>query len=55
MGCLGGSAIERLPSAQGVILETRNQLPHRAPCMKRASPSACVCAFLSLSLSLINK
>ena len=40
-----------LPSAQGVILETRNQVPRRAPCMQPASPSACVSAFLSLCLS----
>ena len=30
-GCLGGSAVEHLPSAQGVILETWDRVPHRAP------------------------
>ena len=40
------------PSAQGVILETRDQVPRRAPCMEPASPSACVSASLSLSLSV---
>ena len=36
-----------LPSAQGVILESRDRVPRRAPCMEPASPSACVCASLS--------
>ena len=40
------------PAAQGVILETRDQVPRQAPCMEPASPSACVSASLSLSLSL---
>ena len=43
------------PSAQGLILETQDQVPHRAPCMEPASPSACVSAPLSLSVSLMNK
>ena len=42
--------VERLPSAQAVILESRDQVPHRAPCMELAAPSACVSASLSLSL-----
>ena len=41
MGHLGGSAVER------VILEAWDQVPHRAPCMGPASPSA-----LSMPLSL---
>ena len=41
------------PSAQGVILETQDQVPRWAPCMEPASPSACVSA--SLSVSLMNK
>ena len=41
-----------LPSAQGLILETWDQVPHQAACMETASPSACVSASLSLSLSL---
>ena len=39
--------------AQGVILESQDQVPHRAPCMELASPSACVSA--PLSVSLMNK
>ena len=49
-GWLSGLA---LPSAQGVILETQNQVPHWASCMEAAFPSACVSA--SLSVSLMNK
>ena len=49
--CLGGSVVKRLPPAQGMILESWDQGPHRAPCMEPASPSACVSASLSLSLS----
>ena len=52
-GCLGGSAVEHLPSAQGVILES--QVPHQAPGMEPASLSAYVSACLSLSVSLMNK
>ena len=36
-GRLGGSAVWRLPSSQGVILETQDGVPHRAPCMEPAS------------------
>ena len=50
-GRLGGSAVEHLPSAQGVILGSRDRVPHRAPCMGPASPSACVSASLSVCLS----
>ena len=39
------------PSAQGVILETQDRVPHRAPCMGPASPSASVSASLSLYVS----
>ena len=49
-GWLSGLA---LPSAQGVILETRDGVLRWAPCMEPASPSACVSA--SLSVSLMNK
>ena len=52
LGRLGCSVVERLPLAQGLILESWDRVPHRAPCMEPASPSACVSAFLSLSLSL---
>ena len=51
MGCLGGSAVERPPSAQGVILETRDRVPRRAPCMEPASPFAYVSACLSFCVS----
>ena len=37
------------PSAQDVILETGDRVPRRAPCMKSASPSACVSAPLYVS------
>ena len=30
-GSLGGAVVWRLPLAQGVILETRDRIPHRAP------------------------
>ena len=52
VGCLGGSEVERLLLAQGMILEYWDRVPHQAPCMESASPSTCVSA--SLSLSLIN-
>ena len=48
-------------SAQGVILETQNQVLRWDPCIEPASSSACVCVCVSLSLchalsvSLINK
>ena len=47
-GSLGGAAVWRLPLAQGMILETRDRIPRRAPCVEPASPSACVSASLSL-------
>ena len=53
MGSLGGATVWRLPLAQGVILETRDRIPRRAPCLEPASPSACVSA--SLSVPLMNK
>ena len=52
-GRLGGSVVEHLPLAQGMILESQDRVPHRASCMEPASPSACVSA--SLSVSLMNK
>ena len=39
-GSLGGSAVERVPLAQGVILESRHRVPHWAPRVEPASPSA---------------
>ena len=43
---------QRLPLAQGVILESWGGVPHQAPGLEPASLSACVPASLSLSLSL---
>ena len=48
-GRLGSSAVEHLPSAQGMILESQNQVPHWAPCMESASPSAYMSASLCVS------
>ena len=53
LGHLGGSVVERLPSAQGVIPESWDRVPHWAPSREPASPSAYVSA--SISVSLINK
>ena len=49
MGCLGGSVVERLLLAQGVILGSWDQVLHQAPHREPASPSACV------SVTLMNK
>ena len=53
-GSLGGSAVQRLPLARGMILESWDQVPRPAPGMEPASPSARVSASLSLSLSLCD-
>ena len=50
MGHLGGSAVDSLPLAQGIIPQSRDQVPHQAPYGEPASPSACVSASLSVSL-----
>ena len=47
MGHLDGSVVEYL--AQGVILGSWDQVPHRAPHREPASPSACVSASLCVS------
>ena len=52
-GCLGGSAVEHLPLAQGMILGSGYQVPHPASCSEPASSSAYVS--VSLSVSLVNK
>ena len=39
-GSLGGSVVWRLPLAWGMVLESRDQVPHRAPGMGPASPFA---------------
>ena len=49
-GCLDGSAVERLPSAQGMIPGFRDRVPCGASCMKLVFPLACVSA-LSVCLS----
>ena len=38
-----------LPSVQGVILGSRDQVPHQAPCMEPTSSSAYVSASLCIS------
>ena len=53
-GSLGGSAVWRLPLSQGAILQSWDRVPHWAPCMEPASPSAWVSSSLSVS-SRINK
>ena len=50
-GPLGGSVVELLPSAQGVIPESWDPVLHLAPCENPASPSAYVSASLSMCLS----
>ena len=54
-GSLGGLEVEHLPLAQGVIPESQDQVPQRAPCMEPASPSACVSAPLSLSVCVSHE
>ena len=48
-GRLGGSVVECLPLAQGMILESWDPVPHQAPGRESASPSAYVSASLCLS------
>ena len=43
-GSLGGSAVEHLPSAQGITLGPRDRVPCQAPSMEPAPPSAWVSA-----------
>ena len=50
-GSLGGSAVSRLPLAQGMIPESQDGVPHWAPCMEPASPSA----YVSASLCVFHK
>ena len=52
MGCVGGSVVECLPLAQVVIPGSWDQVPHQAPCIEPASPSAYA---PSPTLSLMNK
>ena len=53
LGHLCGLAVERLPSAQGMILESGDQVPQLVPCREPASPSAYVS--VSLCVSLMDK
>ena len=46
---LGGSVVERLPLAQVMIPGSWDRVPHWAPCMEPASPSALVSASLHVS------
>ena len=48
-GRLGGSAVEHLPLAQGMILGSQNRVLHQAPHREPASPSAYVSAPLCVS------
>ena len=50
-GLGGGSVVERLPLAQGVILGSRDRVPHRVLRRESASPSAYVSASLCVCLS----
>ncbi|KAM8951605.1 prostaglandin E2 receptor EP3 subtype isoform 1-T1 [Lycaon pictus] len=52
-GRLDGSAVERLPLAQGVTPGSQDRVPHQDPHREPASSSACVSA--SLCVSLMNK
>ena len=56
-GRLGGSVVEHLTLAQGMIPESWDRVPHWASCMDPASPFACDSASVSLSpcVSLMNK
>ena len=49
LGGLGGSAVERLPLAQGVTQGSWNRVSHWGPCREPASPSPPACALFSLS------
>ena len=49
MRSLGGSVVEKLPLAQGVIPGFQDPVPHQALCMEPVSLSAYVSAFLYVS------
>ena len=59
MGRLGGTAVKRLPSAQGAIPALRDQAPHQAPLLGACFflfHSPCLCSLSHwLSFSLLNK
>jgi ethanolamine transporter EutH len=54
-GSLGGAVVWRLPLAQGVILETRDRIPRRAPGAWSLLLSLPVSLPLSLSLCDYHK
>ena len=54
-GHLGGSTVEHLPSAQGVIPGSWDQVPYWAPCTEPASLPVSQPLSLSMHLSGINK
>ena len=54
-GSLGGAAVWRLPLARGTILETRDQIPRRAPGAWSLLLPLPVSLPLSLSVTIINK
>ena len=56
-GCLGGSEVEGLPWAQGMILRTQDRVPHWAPgagSLLLPLPMSLPLS-LSLSVTIINK
>ena len=52
LGCLGGSVVGHLPSAQGVVLGSWDHIPHQAPHEELLLPLP---MSLPLSVSLMNK
>ena len=46
-GHLSGSVVKHLPSAHVMIRGSWDRVPHQAPCMESASPSACVSVCIS--------
>ena len=55
LGSLGGAAVWRLSLARGVILETRDLIPRRAPGAWSLLLPLPVSLPLSLSVTIINK
>ena len=55
LGTLGGTAVWRLPLAQGAILETRDRIPRRAPGAWSLFLPLPVSLPLSLCVPIINK
>ena len=53
-GHLGGSGVEPLPSAQGMILEFGDEVPHQVPAWSLLLPLP-MSLLLYLSVSLMNK